>query len=118
MTYNIKTRKGYDGWEAVSETLLGDADGGQRILKLRTSKLNGRLAATASVSIRKNSGAGFMSETTEIFGDFYKRGIAETSCSRVTEKSVLDVHKRALLEMDALIDQAKAFYEMKARKVV
>ena len=55
-----------------------------------------------------------MSETTENFGDFYKRALAPTECKRVTEKAVLEVHNRALLEMDNLIIQAQAFYAERA----
>ena len=117
MTYETKSSKGYDGWQAVSETEIGQTSEGPRILKLRTAKARGGLAASASVCIRKNAAqAGFMCETTEIFGDFYKSGIALTECRRVTEKAVLEVHSRALQDMDSLIEQAKAFYEAKEQQ--
>ena len=111
MTYETKSSKGYDGWQAVSETEIGQTSEGPRILKLRTAKARGGLAASASVCIRKNAAqAGFMCETTEIFGDFYKSGIALTECRRVTEKAVLEVHSRALQGMDSLIVEAQEFY--------
>jgi len=109
MTYDINTRKGYAGWEAVSETILEEREEGQRILKLRTAKIPGGLAASASVSIREDRN-GFQCETTSIFQDFYKSGIAVTPCKRVTEKTVRQVHQQALMEMDQLIAQATAFY--------
>ena len=114
MTYKITTQKASDGWEARSEATLGETPEGLRILKLRTSKTPGGLDTTASVCIRQNRGNGFISETTEIFYDFYQRGIAPTECKRVTEKAVLEVHNRALLQMDNLITQAKAFYAERA----
>ncbi|PUB88036.1 MAG: hypothetical protein DBP00_07340 [gamma proteobacterium symbiont of Ctena orbiculata] len=110
MNYETKTRKGYNGWEATSEALIGETPEGNRILKLRTAKGRIGLSASASVCIRKNEGTGFVCETTEIFGDFYKSGIAITECRRVTEKAVIEVHARALQEMDNLIEQAKVFY--------
>ena len=114
MTYEIDTQKTCLGWVATSEATLGETPEGLRILKLRTSKSRGGLDTTASVCIRQNREPGFLTETTEIFGDFYKRGIAPTECKRVTEKAVLEVHNRALLEMDNLITQAKAFYAERA----
>ena len=112
MTYKTKTRKGYDGWEVTSEAILGETPEGTRILKLRTSKNHGGLDTCACVCVRANRGA-FFSETTEVFGDFYKRGIAPTPCKRITEKAVSEVHKFALLKMDDLIKEAKAFYSEK-----
>lgn len=117
MTYETKTSKGYDGWQAVSEAEIGQTAEGPRILKLRTAKTRGGLATSASVCIRKQAAqSGFMCETTEIFGDFFKSGIALTECRRVTEKAVLDVHQRALQDMDFLIRQARAFYEAKTQQ--
>ena len=110
MTYETKTSKGYNGWQATSEAVIGETPEGKRILKLRTAKGRIGLSACASVCIRKNEGTEFVCETTEIFGDFYKGGIAVTECRRVTEKAVIEVHARALQEMDELIKQAKVFY--------
>lgn len=110
MIYETQTSKGYDGWQAVSEAEIGQTAEGPRILKLRTAKTRGGLAASASVCIRKDAGTGFMSETTEIFGDFYKSGIALTECRRVTEKAVKEVHDHALQTMDSLIVEAQEFY--------
>ena len=107
MTYEIKTRKGYDGWMAESKAQLGDTPEGIRTLELTTSKISGGLAASANIFYYKPDG----SKMTVIFQDFAKRGIAKTPCNRVTEKAVLQVHKKALQEMDRLIEEAKAFYE-------
>ena len=116
MTYEVKTSKAYDGWEARSEAILSKTSEGLQILKLRTSKSRGGIDAYASVCIRQNQGKCFISETHAIFHDFYKRGIAPTECKRVTEKAVLEVHNRALLEMDNLIKEAKAFYAERAAR--
>lgn len=48
MTYETKTSKGYDGWQAVSEAEIGQTAEGPRILKLRTAKTRGGIAASAS----------------------------------------------------------------------
>ncbi len=108
MTYEITTYKDYSGaWRAKSVATLGDTPEGTRKLELTTSKVSGGVAASANVYIYKSDG----SKVTEIFGDFSKRGIAATPCNRVSEKAVKEVHSRALLEMDAIIEEAKAFYQ-------
>lgn len=110
MTYEITTSKGFDGWRAESTASIGETPEGRRVLKLTTHKIRGGLDAYASVYILNDNASGFTSMTTEIFGDFLKSSIAPTPCNRVTEKAVLDVHKFALLQMDKLIEEAKAFY--------
>lgn len=114
MTYETKTSKGFDGWRAESIVTLGETSEGTRKLELVTYKVRGGIAAHASVFIWKDGGDGFSCKMTEIFGDFRKTGIAATPCKRVTENAVKEVHARALLEMDALIEEAKAFYEKRA----
>lgn len=109
MTYEIKTEKGYNDWRAKSEAVLSEVESGTRILELTTSKSHGGLDAHVSVFILKKCN-GFTSKETEIFGDFSKSNIAPTECKRVTEKAVLEVHNRALLEIDEFIRAAKAFY--------
>lgn len=110
MKYETTTRKGHDGWTASSEAVLGETPKGTRILKLTTSKARGGVDATASVCIRSKCSTGFISETTVIFEDFYKYGIAPMPCSRVTEKAVREAHHIALEQMDQLVEEAKAFY--------
>ncbi len=115
MTYETTTHKDYSGaWSAKSVSTLGETPEGTRKLELVTTKVRGGIAASANVFIYKDQGTGFASKTTELFGDFYKRGIAQTPCNRVTEKAVKEVHSRALLEMDAVIAEAKVFYESRA----
>lgn len=109
MTYETNTRKGFDGWEATSEAALGQTAEGTRILRLKTAKIRGGVATSANVLVRQIRG-GFASETYAMFSDFYKREVVSAPCNRVTEKAVLDVHSCALLEMDSLINEAKAFY--------
>ena len=112
MTFETTTHKDYSGaWRAESVAILGEVPEGTRKLELVTSKVRGGIAASANVFIYKDEGTGFSSKTTEIFGDFCKRGIAQTPCKRVTEKAVKEVHSRALLEMDAIVAEAKVFYE-------
>lgn len=111
MTYETTTHKDYSGaWRAESIAVLGETPEGTRKLELTTSKVRGGIAATANVFIYKDEGTGFSSKTTEIFGDFYRSGIAVTPCKRVTEKAIKEVHSLALLEMAAIVTEAKAFY--------
>lgn len=53
-------------------------------------------------------------ETTILFGDFRKSGIAATACNRVKEKSIEAAHKVALEQMESLIAEAQAFYSNQA----
>ncbi len=110
MTYEINIFKGFDGWRAESIASLGQTSEGERKLTLTTSKIRGGLAVSARVSVHKNDTKGYSVMTTAIFGDFYKGGIDPTPCKRITEKSVLDVHRYALRHMDNLIIDAKKFY--------
>ena len=110
--YKTECAKSRDGWEARSEAEIGQTDEGPRILKLRTSKTRGGIAASASVCIRKKcSASGFVSETYNIFGGFSKSGIAMAKGRRGTEKAIREVHAKALMEMETLITEAKAFYD-------
>ncbi len=113
MNYNTKIQKGYDGWNAKSEAVLGETPEGTRFLRLCTSKARGGLATTASVFIRSMQ-SGCPVETTVLFGDFRKSGISPTPCSRVTEKSIEAAHKVALAQMESLIAEAQAFYKNQA----
>jgi len=110
MTYQTHITKGHDGWEAKSEAVLGETPKGTRILKLRTAKTRGGLSASASVCIRKGED-GYATDTTVIFQDFFKSGIAPTPCKRVTEKSIQSAHENALEHMGQLVIEATAFYE-------
>jgi len=114
MTYQTHISKGYDGWQATSEAVLGETQTGTRILKLRTSKSRGGLSASASVCIRKGED-GYATETTVIFQDFFKSGIAPTPCKRVTEKAIQSAHENALEHMGQLVKDATAFYEEKSQ---
>ena len=114
MTYQTHISKGYDGWQATSEAVLGETPEGTRILKLRTSKSRGGLSASVSVCIRKGED-GYATETTVIFQDFFKSGIAPTPCKRVTEKAIQSAHENALEHMGQLVKDATAFYEWQSQ---
>lgn len=117
MPYKTQTRKGYNGWEATSEAVIGETDSGTRILKLRTARTRGGISSAASVCERQNRDGAFYAEVTAIFGDFYKSNIAPVACNRVTEKAVIAAHTDALPHMDDLIAQAKAFYAPQNDKI-
>tara|TARA_B100000780_G_scaffold274958_1_gene240782 strand:- start:577 stop:921 length:345 start_codon:yes stop_codon:yes gene_type:complete len=113
MIYETKIQKGQDGWEAISEAVLGQTPQGTRILKLRTSKARGGLSAFASVVVRSKKN-GYLCETCVIFQDFTKANIAPIPCKRVTEKAVRAAHDSALTFMDELIVEAQNFYQKQA----
>lgn len=113
MNYTTKIQKGYDGWNAKSEAELGETPEGTRFLRLQTSKARVGLASTASVFVRSIQ-SGIPVETTILFGDFRKSGIAATACNRVKEKSIEAAHKVALEQMESLIAEAQAFYSNQA----
>jgi hypothetical protein len=114
MTYpTTLTKSPVNGWQAVTEVPLHDTEDGTRVLRLRTSKAKGGIAATASVFVRKDCG-GYATETHAIFADFYKSGIAPAACARVTQKAIESAHQHALPFLDGLIAEATAFYAAKA----
>ncbi len=107
MTYETTIQKSYDGkWRGLSTTFLGDTQEGKRILELSTSKKSTGIASNANVFIHKPDG----SKMTEIFGDFTKYNISQTNGKRATETAIRSVHELALLQMDDLVIEAKAFY--------
>ncbi len=108
MTYETIIQKGYQGWEAQSEAVLGQTSKGTRILKLRTSKIKGGLSAFANVCVRSGDDK-FGTETTRIFEDFVKSNIAPTRVKRVSERAVIEVYKIALLQMDEIFNEVKGF---------
>ena len=114
MTYQTHISKGYNGWQATSEAVLGETPQGTRILKLRTAKARGGVSASASVCIRKGQGD-YATETTVIYQDFFKSGIAPQPCKRVSEKAIQSAHENALEHMGQLIKEATAFYERQSQ---
>lgn len=106
------------GWTATSETKLGDvaADkhepAGDRVIRFRTYNVRGVATTTVLVFIRRPSPFGGVTETTAIFGDYYKR-VAICPCKRGTEKAIQDAHATAQAFFQEAITEAKAFYETK-----
>lgn len=116
MTYpTTLTKHPVHGWQAVTEVVLHDTEKGTRILRLRTAKAKGGIAATASVFVREDCG-GYATETHAIFADFYKSGIAPAACARVTQKAIESAHQHALPFLDGLIEDATAFYAAKQQQ--
>ena len=112
--YETQCVKAREGWEARSEAVIGQTAEGPRILKLRTYKTTGGVAASAMVCTRKKCDvSGLVSETYDIFGGYSKSCIAMAKGRRATEKAIREVHAHALQEMATFIAEAKAFYEAK-----
>lgn len=110
MTYEIKTRKAYDGWQALTTIEIGHSNDGVRILEISTGKVAYGLETRANVYYHKDLEDGTYIRSTMMFQDFFKSGIASATVKRVTEKSVVDLQKIALLKIDEIIKEAKNHY--------
>ena len=93
-----------DGWTA--ETLL-HLDGGRVLNVLTMKRHNGQIATSCQAGISTEHGFSF------IFTQDFRRTI-NCSTNRCTEKNVRDLHKLALDQEAALIDQANEFYQSEA----
>lgn len=121
--YPMKIVKGFHDWKATTDYILGEVEktdmhpAGQRILRLYTMKgSSGNITSTASVHIRaEHNTLGYSEHSLLTFGagggDFHKRIASVTA--RATEKTVTECHKVAALQFDALIDEARKYYEGK-----
>ncbi len=107
MTYETTTRRETDGWQALSEVVIGETREGKRILKLITSKEFEGINSCVQVCLRSGEGT----ETSKLPGDYYKRSVAFAPCRRVTEKVLRQAHDIALSKLPVIIDCAKAYYE-------
>lgn len=91
----------------------------KRILELTTYKYNGAIRASAHACVvsqnTRDDGTTYGIRTMEIFGDFSKR-FGYISNKTATAKNVREVHDMALRELDAVVEQAKAFYIAKQAK--
>lgn len=100
--------KGRDGWAGDTQVHLFD----DRYLEVNTWKSpSGGLYSMASVH-RKVQHDGYKTREFAIFGD-YRRTLATDRTVRCTEKNVRAMHERALTDLDAIIAEAKAFYDAK-----
>jgi len=108
--YQITTSKGFNGWAAKTQYVLGETLDGTRVLELTTMKAKGGASSSAIVYYLKGEGD-YQTKTTALFHDFAKYNIAQSPIKRVTEKSITEAHKIALLQMDELIEEATNFYE-------
>ena len=73
-------------------------------------KVRGGASSSATVYYLKGED-GYQTKTTALFQDFAKYNLAQSHIKRVTEKSITEAHKIALLQMDDLVAEATAFYE-------
>ncbi len=113
MTYKTTIQHGANGLHAESLVQIGESLDGKRMLELYTSKGRGGLVSSARVKYH-NEAAGII--TFAMFGDFSKPNIAFTPCKRATQKAVSQAHEIALLKMDEIIEEAKAFYVEEDKK--
>ena len=108
-------RKGGDGWRAETRVDLGPVTNhrgeGMRVLTINTWKhSNGGIYTSASAAVHLDGMTSF-----EIFGDFHKTLIPRDG-TKCTEKAVRQWHERALLQVDGVVAEAKAFYAAKDAK--
>lgn len=108
MEHQVRLVKGLHGWKATTDIPLE----APRVLRIETSKLEVRGVAagvSTTASVHKVDGH-FI--TMDLFGDFRKT-VARDSISKCTEKSVKTLHAKALVEADAYVAEAVAFYVAK-----
>lgn len=118
MTHEVTITKGQrTGWKALTKIALCKVapgseplhrEGGTRVLRIETGKASrGGIYTTATVILERD---GMM--TWAIGSDYHKR-LAQ-SPARCTERSVSDLHNEALKLADAVIAEARAYYEAQA----
>jgi len=104
------------GWKALTKIELCQVapgseplhrEGGMRVLRIETSKgTKGGIYTSALVCLERDG-----MTTWAIGSDFHKRIAA--SPSRCTERSVSDLHSESLKQADAIVAEARAYYEAK-----
>lgn len=105
-----------EGWKARSVISMGAAldhsdNECERCLTISTYKgSRGGIYSHAGVALHRD---GIM--TTDLFGDFRKT-LIPTDGTKCTEKNVKAMHERALLQADAVLAEAVAFYVVKDAK--
>lgn len=102
---NTKIVKSHNGWEAQTDIDMKD----DRILRLRTSKAPYGGGLRSHVQTYKKDGNGFISFV--LFQDFGKT--IKTSTDRCTENNVTAQHAGVMTGIDAIVEQADAFYAQK-----
>lgn len=114
-------QKKASGWTATTNIVLGElpansmGGAGERILRISTSKWDGGRGICSHASVvesRQSLSGEYRIETFGICEDFSKRLIA-TPNVRVTEKSVMAHHIKALKEFPLIEEEARAFYAAK-----
>ena len=121
MTYETKITKNFNGYTYKTDCSLGFTpinaeEGGERVLRVETSKKifsKGIIESWASVHIVRGIGS-CKSETHACgmgtdFGDYYKI-IHRTPCTRITEKQIAAVHAKAMEGFEAVLMEARAYY--------
>ena len=105
-TYETKIGKSqFNGWTAETIIPLQKLEDGERVLEITTLKRHhGKIATHATAFIHRD-----ISKETIIFQD-YSKGVRIDNAARATEKTVLEAHEKALLEIQQHIDAAKAQY--------
>lgn len=118
-THETTIKKGYYGHTAKSEHSLGIVPAteyetqGERFVQISTSKgSRGGINSSAGIIIRRQTQHG-ISEQTALFQD-YTKTLLNIPCARVTEKAILEAHKKALEQFEAVIAEATAFYNQSA----
>lgn len=116
----MNLRKGRDGWEATTEldmpdvVAFGGREGGREgktVLQIQTGKGQRQHIRTRAAVIWR--GDGFMTHAFGLgsgTGDYSSTVVQRMT--RCTEKTVKELHDEALLQTDAILAQARAFYAL------
>lgn len=107
-----------NGFKATTDYKMGDVADGSRVLRITTRKrlfCKGEVMTQATVHTAKPTGEGYITETHAMgtgsgLGDF-SMNVERVACSRVTEKTVVEMHKKNLAGFAAILTRAIAHYE-------
>lgn len=103
-----KAFKGRDGWQMESEVALD----GVRVLRVSTLKGSRGLRCSVTAVTPHADGKSY---TWVMFGDFQETLLADRA-ARCTEKTVNEMHARAMADIENVKTRALAFYAAKEAK--
>ena len=115
---DVKIVKTDNGFTATTDYKMGDVADGSRVLRITTRKPSfrkGQVETSASVHTARVMVGGYTEETHACglgsgLGDF-SATVEVVACSRVTEKTVVEMHKKNLAGFADILARAVSHYE-------
>jgi hypothetical protein len=120
----VKIVKTDNGFKATTDYKMADVADGSRVLRITTRKrlfCKGEVMTQATVHTAKPTGEGYIAETHAMgmgsgLGDF-SMTVERVACSRVTEKTVVEMHKKNLAGFADILARAVSHYERQVANV-